>query len=227
MAFRLPPPAHNLSAHFRRPHVRLLPGVRARIQLRLAGDAVIRASKQQLSLLESNLRIGGQVPVVITARRRREDLPENNLERQICDFLAWRGFISTRQHVGLFVPYRVLRQLQCGRLETESAARNVVKIGEEGIADWWSARPIISPGGRVQDGPWMWQGFFWEAKAPRKKPSAAQLAWLDRRRQVGLESAWFNQFEPEDRTPPAGEPRDSHVFTTWFFNYEMSCAQPH
>jgi hypothetical protein len=30
--------------------------------------------------------------MVIRTSRRREDLPENVLERQITDFLAWRGF---------------------------------------------------------------------------------------------------------------------------------------
>jgi hypothetical protein len=70
-------------------------------------------------------------------------MPENMLERQISDFLALRGFTTTRQHVGTFVPYRV-----GGRLAPEAAARNIVRIGEEGMTDWWSARPNIPPGGR-------------------------------------------------------------------------------
>jgi hypothetical protein len=167
---------------------------------------VIRVSPAQLSLLEANLRAGGTAPA---RGRRREDLPENLLERQICDFLAWRGFLSTRQHVGTFVPYRVLKQ----------AAGNVVRIGETGAADWWSARPIIPAGGRALDGPHSWQGFYWEAKAPGKKPSSAQLEWLERRRQVGFEAAWFSQFQAQDRASPACEPRESHVFETWFFGY--------
>ena len=171
---------------------------------------MIRLSKVQLSLLERNL--AGLAPE-FTSARRREELPENILERQICDFLAWRGFITTRQHVGLFVPYRVLK------LAPEAIARNIVRIGETGAADWWSARPIILPGGRALDGPWPWQGFYWEAKAPGKRPSAAQLAWMARRRQVGLEAAWFDQFQAHDRPSPACEPRDSHVFQVWFTGY--------
>jgi hypothetical protein len=170
---------------------------------------VIRVYPAQLSLLEANLRAGGTSPA---HGRRPEDLPENMLERQICDFLAWRGFISTRQHVGVFVPLRILKQVARGD-------RDVVRIGETGAADWWSAKPIIPERGRALDGPWPWQGFYWEAKAPGKRPSPAQLAWLDKRRQAGFEAAWFNQFAARDRPPPACAPRDTPVFETWFLEY--------
>jgi hypothetical protein len=63
------------------------------------------------------------------------------------------------------------------------------------------------------------RGFFWEAKAPGKRPSAAQLEWMSRRRQVGLEATWFNQFAAADRPAEACEPRDSHVFEVWFLRY--------
>jgi hypothetical protein len=141
------------------------------------------------------------------------------LERQICDFLAWRGFVTIRQHVGTFVPYRVLRQLQSGQLTPEAAARNIVRVGEVGAADWLSMRPIIPPGGRALDGPHPSVSFFWECKAPAKKPSAVQLAWLERRQQVGLDAVWFNQFAAADRPAPACDPRESHVFEVWFFGY--------
>ena len=97
--------------------------------------------------------------------------------------------------------------------------RNIVRLGEEGAADWWSARPIIPPGGRALDGPWPWQGFYWEAKAPSKKPSEAQLAWLEKCRQCGLEAAWFNQFSFKDRPAPVVEARESPVFEVWFYGY--------
>jgi hypothetical protein len=182
---------------------------------------VIRASKAQLTLLEANLAhsSGDQAPAVMRTSRRREGLPENQLERQICDFLAWRGYITIRQHVGTFLPFRVVKQLQQGQITFDQALRNVVSIGEQGTADWWSARPIIPPGGRALDGPWPWSAFFWEAKAPRKKPSDAQLEWLAKRRQCGLEAAWFNQFAVQDRPVEACEPHDSHVFETWFQEY--------
>jgi hypothetical protein len=170
-------------------------------------------------LLQNNLARGGQAPAVMRAARRREDQPENQLERQVIDFLGWRGFISVRQHVGLFVPFRVVKQLQHGEITFEQAMRNIVRIGAEGAADWWSARPIIPPGGHAQDGPWPWAGFYWEAKAPGKRPSDAQLAWLEKRRQVGLEAAWFNQFGFRDRPTPVVEARESNVFEVWFHGY--------
>jgi hypothetical protein len=119
----------------------------------------------------------------------------------------------------LFVPFRIAKQMQTGQLASESAARNIVRTNEVGAADWLSLRPVIPPGGRALDGPHPWVGFFWECKAPGKKPSAAQLAWLDKRRQVGLETAWFHEFEGRDRQSPACEPRDSHVFLEWFCEY--------
>jgi hypothetical protein len=183
---------------------------------------VIRVTKSQLSLLERNRVRAGRLAGVPDEPRTRQAkiwLPENVLERQIRDFLTWHGFTSVRQHVGVFVPYRVLKQIESGRLAPEQAAHNIVRIGEEGAADWWSARPIIPPGGRALEGPHPWAGFFWEAKAPGKRPTHAQLAWINRRRQVGLEAAWFNQFQAQDRLSPAVEPRDSHVFEVWFLGY--------
>jgi hypothetical protein len=186
---------------------------------------VIRVSKAQLTLLEANLAggRGEQGPAVIPARRRREDLPENQLEQQIRDFLSWRGYISVRQHVGTFLPFRVVKQLQHGQITFEQALRNVVRIGEEGAADWWSVRPIIAAGKRPLDGPHPCSMFYWEAKAPGKRPTDAQLAWLEKRRQVGIEATWFNQFAAADRPSPVCEPRESHVFETWFCNYFSSC----
>jgi hypothetical protein len=188
---------------------------------RLRRRDLIRASKAQLNLLLANSAgaRGEQVPAIVPVRRRREDLPENQLESQIQGFLNWRGFTTLRLHVGLYVPHRVFRQVLAGQLAAEAAARNVVRVGEEGMPDWWSARPIIPPDGRAQGGPWPWQAFFWEAKALSKKPSDAQLKWIERHKQVGLEAAWFNQFAAGDRPTEAVEPRDSHVFDTWFSRY--------
>jgi hypothetical protein len=181
---------------------------------------VIRASKAQLELLERNLARGDdKAPAVLRASRRREDLPENVLERQIKDFLIWRGFKSIRQHIGTVAPYRVLKQLHLRQITLEQAARNIMRIGEEGATDWLSARPLIAPGGRALDGPWPWQGFYWEAKAPGKKPSDAQLRWIERHKQVGIEAVWFNQFSFRDRPAPVVDARESPVFEVWFSGY--------
>ena len=71
----------------------------------------------------------------------------------------------------------------------------------------------------MKDGPWPWQGFFWEAKAAGKRPSDAQLECISRRRQVGIEATWFNQFADADRPAAPCEPRDCHVFEVWFLEY--------
>ena len=183
---------------------------------------VLRVTERQFSLLKQQLRRDrdpADAPDQPRAHRRRKDLPENQLEGRIASFLGYRGFITVRQHVGTFVPYRVLRQVMRGQVSLDEAARDIVRIGEQGAADWWSARPVIPPGSRALDGPHPWAGFFWEAKAPGRRPTEAQLAWLDRRRQVGLEAAWFNRFQAQDRLAPASEARVSHVFETWFLGY--------
>jgi hypothetical protein len=173
-------------------------------------------------LLQANLADAygrDQAPAVIRTSRRREDTPENVLEQQILDFLRWRGFISHRMHVGLFTPYRIFKQMQAGQLAPEAVAHNVICIGEKGMADWLSIRQIIPAGGRAQDGPWPWTGFYWEAKSPGKRPSDAQLEWLAQRRAVGLSAAWFNQFSFRDRPAPVVEARESPVFEVWFYGY--------
>jgi hypothetical protein len=182
---------------------------------------LIRASKSQLNLLLGNQAVArdGQAPAVVPARRRREDQPENVIERQIADFLAYRGFTSLRLHIGLFLPFRVHRQVLAGQLAPEAATHSIVHIGETGMSDWWSARPVIPPGGRAQDGPWPWRAFFWEAKAPGRRPTEAQLEWLEKRRRCGYEATWFNQFAAADRPSPTVEPRESHVFEVWFSGY--------
>jgi hypothetical protein len=86
-------------------------------------------------------------------------------------------------------PVPLVKQLQQGQISFAQALRDVVKIGEAGTADWWSARPIIAPSGRALDGPWPWQAFYWEAKAPSKKPTDVQLEWMATRRQCGFEAS--------------------------------------
>jgi hypothetical protein len=183
---------------------------------------IIRASQKQLELLQGNLARAGNsagLPSEPHKRRPKACLPENVLERQITDLLAAHGFVNLRQHSGLFIPLRIAKQIETGQLPPEAATRNIVRTNEVGAADWLSLRPMIEPGRRPLDAPWLWQGFFWECKAPSRRPTEAQLVWLDRRRQVGLEATWFNQFQLRDRPSPAVEPRESNVFEVWFLNY--------
>jgi hypothetical protein len=146
----------------------------------------VRMTKSQLRLFERNLARAADpaaAPEEPRTRRPKAWMPENVLEKQITDFLRYRGFITTRQHIGTFIPYRGLKQMQAGHLAPEQAARNIIRIGEEGATDWWSAKPIIPPGGRSLDSPWPWQAFWWEAKAPGRRHSEVAgvgLSSLDR-----------------------------------------------
>jgi hypothetical protein len=98
-----------------------------------------------MDLLKRNLdhaRAGNQAPpAVIAGTRRRADLPENRLERQIRDSLAYHGFVSMRLHVGTFVPWRVLRAVAAGQMSLAEASRQIVTVNEKGTADWLSLRP--------------------------------------------------------------------------------------
>ena len=78
---------------------------------------------------------------------------------------------------------------------------------------------IIHPGGRALDGPHPWQAIFWEAKAPGKRPTDAQLAWIDRHGRSAWKRLGSNQFQLHDWSSPAVEPRESHVFEVWFLGY--------
>jgi hypothetical protein len=62
-----------------------------------------------------------------------------------------------------------------------------------------------------------------KAKAPSKRPTDAQLEWLDKRRRAGIEAAWFNQFQFKDRPAPVVDARASS-FEVWFFGYFMRKA---
>jgi hypothetical protein len=42
---------------------------------------------------------------------------------------------------------------------------------------------------------------------------------MDRRQQCGIEAWWFNQFAARARPSPECEPKNSHVFATWFTGY--------
>jgi hypothetical protein len=114
-------------------------------------------------------------------QRRRDAMPENQLEGQICGFLRARNWQVSRQHVGTFVPYRVLMAFAEKRMTLEQAKRNIIRVGEKGAADWHALRVPHS--------------FFFEVKAPSKVPTPEQLTWLERKRWFGTPAEWFSSFE--------------------------------
>jgi hypothetical protein len=106
-------------------------------------------------------------------KRKREDLPENQLTAQVVRYLQALGWTVVRQNSGLFArPY-----------DPESR----IRIGEKGAADWFAYRPLRDAG-RVEF-------FFFELKAPGKKPRPEQVLWLGARMRTGTLAAWFDDFD--------------------------------
>lgn len=141
---------------------------------------MIRVTKSQAAMLFDNQRrsttkAAGSPRV----RRPKAELPENILEAQITSFLRAKGWYLKRCHVGLFVPFSILRN-------PGQAVRHI-SIGEKGESDWMAYRGPDSSG--------VCELFFWEAKAPGKKPSAEQLTWLSNRRALGFLADWFDDFD--------------------------------
>lgn len=91
-------------------------------------------------------------------------LTENDVERQINDYLRLRGWRLTRLH--------------CGKARFPGG--QWVELHAAGTADWLATR------GRPQ------AAMYWEAKAPGEQPSAAQLAFLEQARREGYAAGWFD-----------------------------------
>jgi len=153
---------------------------------------MLRVSEAQYSLLmdragKKKLPAGAGKPRV---KKEKWELPENILVGQVTDFMRSRGFTMTRQHVGTYVPYRVLMRIAtCTRgdvwNEIESAKRNIVRVGREGDADWRFERHQVGP---------LHQLGYIEFKAPGRKPEPHQLEWLRRRRAMGTPAEYFDSF---------------------------------
>ena len=67
---------------------------------------MLRVSPEQYSLLKRNaegkpvLRVPGTKRARV--KKRAEDLPENQLEKLVTDYLRHHGWICTKQHAGFF-----------------------------------------------------------------------------------------------------------------------------
>jgi hypothetical protein len=103
-----------------------------------------------------------------TQRKARLKLSENDIERQIVDWLCANRWIVTRQQSGLF---------------QRPGGKGRVRIGEVGLADWRAERP--THGLYVEL-------FYFEVKAPGKLPSRDQANWLAKMWRLGFEADWFD-----------------------------------
>lgn len=134
-------------------------------------------------------------------RRPKDQLPENIVEGQITGFLRARGWTVTRQQSGTFIPAWVLHDPAKAHMLLDEKRRGslFVRVGEKGVADWRAERVCnMDEVARKQDldsrclSHWL---FYFEVKAPGKKPSEHQAAWLHARRSTGTAAEWFDDFD--------------------------------
>jgi hypothetical protein len=95
---------------------------------------MIRVTPEQYSLLREKAEGKATLAKQQRVRKRKDDLPENQVERQITDYLGLYGWTCTKQHAG--TAYR--------RLSTQ-----VMFSVPKGQADWRAERPIIPKGERT------------------------------------------------------------------------------
>jgi hypothetical protein len=137
----------------------------------------VTPAQYQLLIAKPEKRLRGAPRV----KKRREDLPENQVERQITDFLKCMGWTVTKQHAGISY-----------RRNSDQVAFSQVK----GTADWSAERPIIPQGMRpTRDTCFALERFYLEVKAPGKKPQAHQLFWLDQRQLTGTTATWADSIQ--------------------------------
>lgn len=156
---------------------------------------MIRVSQSQAaSLFENQSQAHAGGPAKPRVRRPKAELPENIIEESICSFLRANGWYLKRNQVGLYVPFRVLRDPKA------MASPHPIRIGETGEADWMAYRPGSSN--------FSFTLFFWEAKAPGKKPNPDQIRWLFNRRALGFLADFFDDFNDF--------PGKDHSFLEWY-----------
>lgn len=136
----------------------------------------LRLSEAQYRRLQQGQQESTAKPAKFRLTAAKPRVSENDVERQIRDFLVYRGWTVVRQQSGLF-----------RRLNDEGR----VRVGEKGCADWYAVRPA------TDDSTWppCAHFFYYEVKAARKKPSQDQLAWIMRQRTVGLLAGWFDSLD--------------------------------
>jgi hypothetical protein len=121
------------------------------------------------------------------APKKREALPENQVESQILGFLRARGWLVERQQAGVVIGIGpLLAALDRGQVITrELLYRSMIRQGEKGRADWVAVRCGTPDSGNVQR-------IEVEIKAPGKKPSAEQLKYLRDRQACGFLCGWWD-----------------------------------
>ena len=105
-------------------------------------------------------------------------LSENQVERQITDFLRWQGWYPVRNHVGTFVPFAKAMKA----VEQQKRPEGVIEINEAGCADWLFIHANFPP---------LWV----EVKRTGKTPTEKQLHFLEERRMMKQFAVWTDRYE--------------------------------
>lgn len=136
----------------------------------------IRLTESQARLMFGQRPPGEKPGRSPRAKKRREDLPENQVTAQCIDWLRLQGWICTRRQSGLF--------------SRPSDPRSRIRIGEPGEADWYCRRPMLKHLPTRENAPCagIIQAFALELKAPGREPTREQLEWG--RRQMALGFVW-------------------------------------
>lgn len=180
---------------------------------------MIRVTREQAATLFDNLESASDRPAPRKTgkprvKRRKQDLPENQIESQIRGFLASRNWTVTRNHVGSFIPTGVvMRLLESGQpLTKEILFRSIVRVGEKGDPDWRAERVVTVPGHVVgmEKVPYLMgtvQLMLIECKAPGRKPSPEQRKRIEDLQALGWVAEYFDDF---DEFP------GPHSFCSWY-----------
>ncbi len=127
-------------------------------------------------------------------KKKKADLPENQLEAQIQGFLASRGWTVERNHVGTYIPVGTVMQLEAKGIHSYTKEilfrGGLVRIHEKGYPDFTAHRPL-----KVPDKYGVRQVFDYETKAPSGKLRPEQRALMEKRVTMGLAVAWFDDFD--------------------------------
>lgn len=156
-------------------------------------SAKVRLTADQLSLLTGAKPKFGEPPQrPPRPKKRREDLPENQVEAQIVDFLRAKGWHVTRQQVGTYVPYRVLAEARSGKTP------NVIpiRIGEKGMCDWKASRALFRDA--IYDAAKVLVSryeFEFEVKAPGRRPNPDQLEYIRRAIALKRNAFWWSSYD--------------------------------
>jgi len=104
-------------------------------------------------------------------------LSENDVERQITDYLAYHGWYVIRLHAGT-------AKLEDG---------HKIRLGEKGRADWLALRSFEI--GKPIYGPGWCQAIFVEVKRPGGKLALMQRLWIQGRREEGFLAETVDSYE--------------------------------